>query len=59
MKNNDQQWRKLPVTKKQEVVMDELHIPFDPNMTRGEASDAITEELENAPHPFSEEAFNP
>jgi hypothetical protein len=59
MKTNDQRWRKLPHTSKQEEIMDQLHIPYDENMTRGEASDAIAEELENSPHPFSEEAFNP
>jgi len=39
--------------------MDELHIPYDADMTRGEASDAISEEMDSAPHPFSEEAFQP
>jgi hypothetical protein len=59
MKTKDQRWRSLPMTSKQESLMEKLHIPYDEKMTRGEASDAITEYEESAPHPYSEEAFNP
>ncbi len=45
------------MTKRQIDLMDEMNIPHDPSMTRGEASDAISEEIETSPHPFSEEAF--
>ncbi len=59
MSTKDQRWRDLPHTSKQEELMDILGIEYDATMTRGEASDAITLELDTAPHPFSEEAFNP
>jgi hypothetical protein len=54
-KNNE--WRSKPITDRQLQIMEERHIPSSHTMTRGEASDAITEDLEMSPHPFSEDAF--
>jgi len=50
-------WRRLPMTKAQADRLDELHVRYDSNTTRGEASDLITREVEMTDHPFSEDAL--
>lgn len=56
MKTKNKDWRGLPITRKQIDLMQERGIAFDCAMTRGESSDAISEDLEDSPHIFSEEA---
>ena len=58
MKSIKSNWRNKPITDKQIAIMEQFSIPFDNNMTRGEASAAITEFQETADHIFSEEAFH-
>lgn len=57
MKPKSDAWRTLPITQAQIDFMESHEIEWRDDMTRGEASDAISEEIETAPHPFSEEAF--
>lgn len=57
MKPKSDAWRTLPITQAQIDFMESREIGWHDDMTRGEASDAISEELETTPHPFSEEAF--
>lgn len=50
-------WKRLPATDRQRAFMDAASIQYTDETTRGEASKLITEFQEDAPHIFSEEAF--
>lgn len=51
-------WRNKPASEKQISLLDSLGIPWDEDISRGEASDLITEASEDA-HLFSEDALQP
>lgn len=60
-KSRSERWRYYPITHNQMALMDQMSIPYRSSMTRGEASDLITEEQEHNPecdsHPFDLDDF--
>ena len=45
------------ITNAQIAMMEQRGLDYDDEMTAKEASDAITEDVELSPHPFSDDAF--
>jgi len=51
-------WRDKPASQNQLDLLDQLGVPHDASMTRGEASDLINESRDDD-HIFSEDALQP